>query len=106
VGQTLVPLDTTEVWALNDRPVCRIAFNPFLSQNVSDEKRERQTPSLRMLSRLVVHSFTEFLNLSPYDLGNGAPETSVERVEGTEEQVSPLCLVSFWDTRSYSTPYQ
>jgi hypothetical protein len=94
VGQTLVPLDAAEIWALSDRPVCSTAFNPFLSQNVSDEKKERQTPGVRVLSRPMVHSFPEFMNLSPYDLENGAPETSVERVEGTEEQVSPLCLVS------------
>jgi hypothetical protein len=78
VGQTLVPLDAAEIWALSDRPICRTAFNPFLSQNVSDEKRERQTPSLCVLSPPMVHSFIEFLNLSPYDHGNGAPETSVE----------------------------
>jgi hypothetical protein len=77
VGQTLVPLDVAEIWALSDWPVGRTAFNPFLSQNVSDEKKERQTPGLRVLSPLMVHSFTEFLNL-PSDLGNGAPETSVE----------------------------
>jgi hypothetical protein len=62
VGQTLIPLDAAEVWALSDRPVLWCAFDPFLSQNVSDEKRERQTPSLRVLSRLMVHSFPEFLN--------------------------------------------
>jgi hypothetical protein len=61
---------------------------------VSDEKRERQTPSLRVLSRLMVHSFPKFLNLTPNDLGNGAPETSVERIESIEENVPPLCLVS------------
>jgi hypothetical protein len=94
VGQTLVPLDAAEVWALSDRFVCWCAFDPFLSQNVSDEKRERQTPGLRVLSRLMVHSFPEFLNLTPNDLGNGAPETSMERIEGTKEQVPPLCLVS------------
>jgi hypothetical protein len=94
VGQTLAPLDATEIWALSDRPVCSTAFYPFLSQNVSDEKRERQTPGLRVLSPLMVHSFPEFLNLSPYDLRNGAPETFVERIQSTEEQVPPLCLVS------------
>jgi hypothetical protein len=94
VGQTLVPLDVAEIWALSDRPVCSIAFNPFLSQYVSDEKRERQTLGLRVLSCPMVHSFPKFLNLSPYDLGNGAPETSVERIKGTEEQVPPLYLVS------------
>jgi hypothetical protein len=94
VGQTLVPLDAAEVWALSDQPVCSVAFNPFLSQNVSDEKRERQTPGLHVLSCLMVHSFPEFLNLSPYDHGNGALETYVERIKGTEEQVPPLCLVS------------
>jgi hypothetical protein len=83
-----------EIWALSDQPVCSIALNPFLSQNVSDEKRERQTPGVRVLSRLMVHSFPEFLNLSPYDLGNGALETSVERIKSTEEQIPPLCLVS------------
>jgi hypothetical protein len=94
VGQTLVPLDAAKVWALSDRPVHWCAFDPFLSQNVSDEKRERQTPGLRVLSCPMVHSFPKFLNLTPNDLGNGAPETSVERIEGTEEQVPPLCLVS------------
>jgi hypothetical protein len=94
VGQTLVPLDVAEIWALSDRPICSVAFNPFLSQNVSDEKRERQTLGLRVLSYSMVHSFPEFLNLLPYDLGNGAPKTSVERIKGTEEQVLPLCLVS------------
>jgi hypothetical protein len=94
VGQTLVPLDTAEIWALNDRPVCSGSFNPFLSQNVSDEKRERQTPGLHVLSCPMVHSFPKFLNLSPYDIGNGAPEASMERIKSTEEQVPPLCLVS------------
>jgi hypothetical protein len=61
---------------------------------VNDEKRERQTPSLRVLGPPMVHSFTKFLNLSPNDLRNGAPETSVERVEGTKENVPPLCLMS------------
>jgi hypothetical protein len=89
VGQTLVPLDAAEIWAPSDRPICSISFNPFLSQNVSGEKRERQTPGLRVLSHPMVHSFPEFLNLSPYDLGNRAPETSVERIKSTEEQV--LC---------------
>jgi hypothetical protein len=83
-----------EIWALNDRPVYSIALNPFLSQNVSDEKRERQTPGLRVLNRPMVHSFPEYLNLSPYDLENGTPETSVECIKSTEEQVPPLCLVS------------
>jgi hypothetical protein len=94
VGQTLVPLDAAEIWALSDWPVYSVAFNPFLSQNVSDEKRERQTPGLRVLSCPMVHSFPKFLNMSPYDLGNGARETSVEHIKGTEEQVPPLCLVS------------
>jgi hypothetical protein len=94
VGTTLVPLDASEVWGLSDRPVHSIAFNPFLSQYMSDEKRERQTPCPRVLSHLMVHSFPEFINLSPYDLGNGAPKTSMERIEGTEENVPPLCLVS------------
>jgi hypothetical protein len=78
VGTTLVPLDATEVWALSDCPVRSIAFNPLLSQYVIDEKRERQTPSLCVLGYSMVHSFLEFVNLSPYDLGNGAPEASVE----------------------------
>jgi hypothetical protein len=69
VGQTLVPLDVAEVWALSDRPVCRTTFNPFLSQNVSDEKRKRQTPGLHVLNPPMVHSFTKFLNLAPFDLG-------------------------------------
>jgi hypothetical protein len=94
VGTTLVPLDTAEVWALSDRPVYSIALDPFLSQNVRDEKRERQTPCPRVLSYPMVHSFLEFLNLSPYDLRNGAPETSVELIKSTEEHVSPLCLMS------------
>jgi hypothetical protein len=94
VGTTLVPLDSPEVWALSDWPVCCSAFDPFLSQNVSDEKRERQSPSLRVLRYSVVHSFPKFLNLSPNDFGNGAPKTSVERVEGTKKHVPPLCLVS------------
>jgi hypothetical protein len=93
VGTTLVPLDAAEVWALSDQPVHSIAFNPLLSQNMSDEKRERQTPCLCVLSHSMVHSFSEFVNLSPYDLGNGAPKTSVERIKGTEENVPPLCLV-------------
>jgi hypothetical protein len=94
VGQTLAPLDAAKVWALSDRPVHWCAFDPFLSQNVSDEKRERQSPGLYVLSPPMMHCFTEFLNLSPNDLWYGALETSVERVEGTEEQILPLCLVS------------
>jgi hypothetical protein len=78
VGTTLVPLDVTKVWALSDWPVHRVAFNPLLSKYVSDEKRERQTPSPRVLSYSMVHSFPEFVNLPPYDLGNGAPKASVE----------------------------
>jgi hypothetical protein len=93
VGTTLVPLDAAEMWALSDRPICSIAFNPFLSQYVSDEKRERQTPSPRVLGYLMVHSFPEFINLSPYDLRNGAPKAFVVHIEGTEENVPPLCLV-------------
>jgi hypothetical protein len=46
----MVPLDAAEIWALSDRLVSRTTFNPFLSQNVSDEKRERQIPGLRVLS--------------------------------------------------------
>jgi hypothetical protein len=94
VGQTLVPLDAAKVWALSDWPVLWCAFDPFLSQNVSDEKREGQTPSLRVLSHPMVHSIPEFLNLTPNDLGNRAPETSVEHIKSTEENVPPLCLVS------------
>jgi hypothetical protein len=94
VGTTLVPLDSPEVWALSDRPVHCIAFDPLLSKNMSDEKQERQTSGLRVLRYSMVHSFPKFLNLSPYDLENGAPETSMERVEGTEKHVPPLCLVS------------
>jgi hypothetical protein len=93
VGTTLVPLDAAKVWALSDWPVRSIAFNPLLSQNMSDEKRERQTPCLRVLSHLMVRSFLEFVNLSPYDLGNGAPKTYVERIKSIEENVPPLCLV-------------
>jgi hypothetical protein len=94
MGTTLVPLDSPEVWALGDWPVRCSAFDPFLSQNVSDEKKERQSLGLRVLLYLVVHSFPKFVNLSPYDLGKGAPKTSMERVEGTEKHVPPLCLVS------------
>jgi hypothetical protein len=94
VGQTLAPLNGAKVWALIDRPVRWCASNPYLSQNMSDEKRERQSPSLCVLSSSMVHSFTEFLDLTPDNLKNGTPESSVERVEGTEEQVPPLCLVS------------
>jgi hypothetical protein len=93
VGTILVPLDAAEVWALSDRPVCSIAFNPLSSQYVSDEKRERQTPSPCVLSHSMVHSFPEFVNLSPYDLGNGTPKASVEHIKGIEENVLPLCLV-------------
>jgi hypothetical protein len=74
VETNLVPLDVAEIWALSDRPVYSIALDPFQSQNVSDEKRERQTPCVCVLSRPMVHSFPEFLNLSPYDLRNGALE--------------------------------
>ena len=78
MGTTLVPLDLAEVWALSDWPVRHIAFNPLLSKHMSDEKRERQTPSFRVLSYSMVHSFPEFVNLPPYDLGNGAPKAFVE----------------------------
>ena len=78
MGTTLVPLDSAEVWALSDWPIRRIAFNPLLSKNVSDEKRERQTLSFRVFSYSMVHSFLEFVNLPPYDLGNRAPKISVE----------------------------
>jgi hypothetical protein len=94
VGTTLVPLDAAEVWALSDWPVRRIAFNPLLSKYVSDKKRERQTPSLCVLSHSMVHSFPKFVNLSPYDLENGAPKASVECIKGIEGHVPPLCLVS------------
>jgi hypothetical protein len=80
VGTTLVPLDSAEVWALSDWPVRHIAFNPLLSKYVSDEKRERQTSSSCVLSYSMVHSFPEFVNLPLYDLGNGAPKASVERI--------------------------
>jgi hypothetical protein len=93
VGQTLAPLDGAKVWVLSDRPVNRIAFNPFLSQNMSDEKRERQAPGLRVLCSPVVHSIPEFQNLPLYNLRNGAPETFMERIQSTEEQIPPLCLV-------------
>jgi hypothetical protein len=95
VEAALIPLDLAEMWALSDWLVRRIAFNPFLSKYVSDEKRERQTLGLRVLSHSMVHSFPEFVNLPPYDLGNGAPKTSMERIKSTEEHVSPLCLVSY-----------
>jgi hypothetical protein len=85
MGQTLAPLDRAKVWALSDRHVSRIAFNPFLPQNMSGEKRERQAPGLRVLHSPMVHSIPEFLNLPPYDLGNGAPETPMERIQSTEE---------------------
>jgi hypothetical protein len=65
----------------------------FFSQNASDEKRERQTPCPCVLSHSMAHSFPEFINLSPYDLGNGTPKASVERIVSTKEHVSPLCLV-------------
>jgi hypothetical protein len=94
VGQTLAPLNGAKVWALSDWPVRWCAFDPFLSQYVSDEKRERQSPGLCVLSSPMVHSFTEFLDLTPDDLQNGAPEFSVERMEGTKEQVPSLSLVS------------
>jgi hypothetical protein len=80
MGTTLVPLDSPELWMLSDWPVRRIAFNPLLPKHVSDEKRERQTLSFRVLSYSMVHSFPEFVNLPPYDLGNGAPKASVERI--------------------------
>jgi hypothetical protein len=94
VGTTLVSLDSAEAWALNDWPVRRIVFNPLLPKHASDEKRERQTPSSRVLSYSMVHSFLEFVNLPPYDLENGAPKALVERINGTEKYVLPLCLVS------------
>jgi hypothetical protein len=55
-----VPLDGAKVWAFSDWPVLWCAFDPFLSQNVSDEKRERQTPGLRVLCSPMVHSIPEF----------------------------------------------
>jgi hypothetical protein len=94
VGTTLVPLDLAEAWVLSDWPVSRIAFNPLLSKHISDEKRERQTPSSSRLSNSVVHSLPKFIYLPPNDLGNGAPKTSMERVQSTKEQVSSLRLVS------------
>jgi hypothetical protein len=57
-------------------------------------RKGKGTPGLRVLSRPMVHSFPEFLNLMPNDLGNGALKTSVEHIEGIEEQVPPPCLVS------------
>jgi hypothetical protein len=78
VGQTLAPLDGAKVWALSDRSVCWCASDPYLSQNVCDKKRERQSPRLRVLSSSMVHSFTEFLDLMPDNLRNGTPESSVE----------------------------
>jgi hypothetical protein len=94
MGQTLAPLDGAKVWALSDQPVRWCAFNPYLSQNVSDEKRERQSLSLRVLNPPMVHSFIEFLDLTLDDLRNGTPKAFVKQVEGTEKQVPPLCLVS------------
>jgi hypothetical protein len=93
MGKTLAPLDRAKVWALSDRPVSRIASNPFLPQNMSDKKRERQAPGLRVFCSPVVHSIPKLLNLPPYDLGNGALETSMERIQSAEEQIPPLCLV-------------
>jgi hypothetical protein len=67
-----------KVWALSDRPVRWCASDPYLSQNVCDEKRERQSPHLRVLNPPMVHSFTEFLDLTPNNLRNGTPESSME----------------------------
>jgi hypothetical protein len=78
VGQTLVPLDGAKVWALSDRPVHWCASNPYLPQNVRDEKGERQSPCLRVLRPSMVYSLTEFLDLTPDNLRNGTPESSVE----------------------------
>jgi hypothetical protein len=94
VGTTLVPLDSIEAWVLSDWPVSCIAFNSLFSKHVSDEKGKMQTPSFCGLSYSVVHSFPEFVNLPPYDLGNGAPKALVERVQSTEEQVLSLGFVS------------
>jgi hypothetical protein len=78
VGIALVPLDSAEVWMLNDWPISRIAFNTLLSEYVSDEKWEWQSPCSCRLSHSVVHSLLEFIYLSPNDLGNGAAKASVE----------------------------
>jgi hypothetical protein len=74
----LVPLDGAKVWALSDRPVHWCASNPHLSQNVCDEKGERQSPRLGVLRPPMVHSLTEFLDLTPDNLRNGTPESSME----------------------------
>jgi hypothetical protein len=78
VGQALAPLDGAKVWALSDRPVRWSASNPHLSQNVRGEKGERQSPRLCVLSPPMVYSLTEFLDLTPDNLRNGTPESSVE----------------------------
>jgi hypothetical protein len=45
---------------------------------VCDEKGERQSPRLRVLRPPMVYSLTEFLDLTPDNLRNGTPESSVE----------------------------
>jgi hypothetical protein len=59
-------------------PSIESPFIPFLPQNMNDEKRERQAPGLCVLCSPVVHSITEFLDLTPDNLKNGTPESSVE----------------------------
>jgi hypothetical protein len=70
--------DGAKVWALSDRPIRWCASDPHLSQNMCDEKGERQSPRLRVLCPPMVHSLTEFLDLTPDNLRNGTPESSVE----------------------------
>jgi hypothetical protein len=66
------------VWALSNRPVRGCAFDPHLSQNVCDEKGERQSPRLRVLRSSMMDSLTEFMDLTPDNLQNRTPESSVE----------------------------
>ena len=73
MGTTLVPLDLAEVWALSDWLVRRIAFNPLLSKNVSDEKRERQTPASGGVRSSLVHSLPKLMHLPPNDIRNETP---------------------------------
>jgi hypothetical protein len=80
VGIALVPLDSAKAWMLNEWPISRIAFNALLSEYVSDEKWEWQSPCSCRLSHSAVHSLPEFIYLSPNDLRNGAPKVSVERI--------------------------
>jgi hypothetical protein len=73
-----MPLDGAKVWALSDRPVRWCASDPYLPQNVRDEKGKRQSPRLCMLRPPMVYSLTEFLDLTLDNLRNGTPESSIE----------------------------